>query len=153
MNVGKPTLNNLLQYNCIHCSGLFRKEDWTQIDGYDEEMKHGFEDWEFWINLLKEGGKAELLSNCFLNYRIKPCSRSTVVNNSHEKRLKMMDYIFQKHLSLYGFSSLQELYYRNIFLERKLQGIKSSLSFKELLKLLLKKVKGSFQQIKPLFPK
>jgi hypothetical protein len=32
------------------------------VGGYDEDMRKGFEDWEFYIRLVKEGGKGIDLS-------------------------------------------------------------------------------------------
>jgi predicted glycosyltransferase involved in capsule biosynthesis len=28
-------------------SSLYHKKYWEEVGGYDETMKHGFEDWEF----------------------------------------------------------------------------------------------------------
>ena len=35
---------------------LYRKSDWEQTGGYCEEII-AREDWEFWISILKNGGK------------------------------------------------------------------------------------------------
>ena len=47
LNLGLPTLKNILKFNRIHCSGLYFKEDWLLNQGYDSNMELGFEDWEF----------------------------------------------------------------------------------------------------------
>lgn len=85
--------------NMIHVSGMFRKSDFNKIDGYDENMVYGYEDWEFWINLLKNGGQAKLITDTILYYRQKEVSRMTKI--SLQKRYKMIAYIYHKHTHMY----------------------------------------------------
>lgn len=147
LKLGNPTLKNLLKYNRIHCSGLFRKEDWKRNNGYDENMKFGFEDWEFWINILKRGGEALLMNECILYYRIKSFSRSTEINFNAKKNSSMVDYIFQKHLQLYGYNSLIELHEKKIELEEKLSDIYSISTYKQFLILFIKKMGRTIKTI------
>jgi glycosyltransferase involved in cell wall biosynthesis len=35
--------------------GVFRRSAWEQVGGYREEMRLGYEDWEFWIRLTRHG--------------------------------------------------------------------------------------------------
>lgn len=136
----QPTLQNLLKQNCIHCSGLFRKLDWRLNNGYDDNMNLGFEDWEFWVNMLKRGGQALLLESCVLHYRIKTDSRSTGVNSNSMTTERMTDYIFRKHINLYGFSSSYQLYIEKIRLQDKLRSVPSNYSSFQLIKLLFKRI-------------
>lgn len=85
--------------NMIPCSGLFRKQDWVRIAGYDEQMIEGYEDWEFWINLLKNGGIAKRTDSAVLYYRIKPESRMTGIDA--KRRYRLIAYIMHKHPELY----------------------------------------------------
>lgn len=107
-------IKDLLEFNKIHCSGLFRKEDFFKTGGYDENMKFGFEDWELWINILKDGGKAIKANNCILYYRIKDNSRSTEIDSDHVKSNLMKDYIVKKHILCYGYKSVLEMYSKNL---------------------------------------
>ncbi|UZH55641.1 glycosyltransferase [Salinimicrobium tongyeongense] len=147
MKLVKPILSNLLHFNCIHCSGLFKKEDWKKIGGYDEKMKFGFEDWEFWINILRRKGKAALADKSFLYYRIKPNSRSEVINNNWHKENKMISYIFQKHIKLYGYKSSYELYTEKLKLEKRLEASRFNMSYKDLGKVLFQKLVRTFVNI------
>ena len=45
----------LLTQNLMTCTTLFRKEMWQHIGGYDLNMKHGYEDWNFWIAAVESG--------------------------------------------------------------------------------------------------
>lgn len=148
LKLRKATIENLLQYNSIHCTGLFKKKDWLLNNGYDEKMKHGFEDWEFWINMLKRGGEAVLLEQCVLFYRIKPHSRSTEINSNLKKNDQMIDYIFQKHIELYGYKSIFELYNEKLKLENKYKSLQLQYTFGQIIILFAKKIKSSFYKIK-----
>ncbi|WP_142785571.1 glycosyltransferase family 2 protein [Changchengzhania lutea] len=139
-----PSLENLLKFNCIHCSGLFRKKDWEINKGYDENMTFGFEDWEFWINMLKKGGHACLAEECTLHYRIKSVSRSTKIVSDNDKNKQMRNYIFKKHIKLYGYDYAYEAYIDKLNLEKKLINIQSSLSLKGLINILVIKIKAYF---------
>ena len=90
---------NLIFSNSIHCSGVFLKSDWLKIMGYDENMIHGYEDWEFWINLLKSGGVAKEIDATHLFYRRKNVSRMTKINLKNGYDLRA--YIIFKHHELY----------------------------------------------------
>lgn len=89
----------LIFSNMIHCSGLYRKEDFETTGGYDTGMKEGYEDWEFWINLLKKGGKGKRVDTACLYYRSKQESRATKIDL--KKRYRLIAYIYNKHSELY----------------------------------------------------
>ncbi|WP_268036549.1 glycosyltransferase family 2 protein [Algoriphagus sp. PAP.12] len=82
----KPYCPNALALdNMIFVSSLFRKSDWMNIGGYDERLKWGWEDWEYWINLLKDGGKVHKLPYVGFYYRIHSVSRRKSVNKKIKK--------------------------------------------------------------------
>ncbi|MCG9973023.1 glycosyltransferase family 2 protein [Christiangramia crocea] len=67
----KPfSLFNLSRMNMIFCSALFRKVEWEKAGGYDLNMKYGWEDWDFWISILKNGGSVKRLDFVGFYYRI-----------------------------------------------------------------------------------
>lgn len=54
-----PSLNpkheDFARQNQINCCSIFKKSIWEEIGGFDENMKLGFEDWEFWYRATKVG--------------------------------------------------------------------------------------------------
>lgn len=89
------SLEKLAYKNMIFISALFRKTDWQKAGGFSEEMTWGFEDWEFWISLLKSGGKVVKLPFTGFYYRIQKHSRRKSVDKSG--RRKTVDFINRKH--------------------------------------------------------
>lgn len=100
--------------NLIFASALFRKEDWQQSGGYKSCMKHGCEDWEFWISILELGRKVLRLPDTMFFYRISDSSMNARMDR--EKRLAMHRLIVSLHPGFFPpwFSSILPLYYRLI---------------------------------------
>ncbi|WP_209331427.1 glycosyltransferase family A protein [Lunatimonas salinarum] len=94
----------LAQGNMIFVSAMYRKRDWEAIGGYAEEMTWGFEDWEFWIAMLKDTGEVIKLPFTGFYYRIRGGSRRKSVDRQARQRTyrfindKHRDFIYQ-HLN------------------------------------------------------
>ena len=93
------SLKTLATRNPIYCSAVFRKTDWERVGGYDLNMRYGFEDWEFWIALLKNGGDVIKLDEVCFNYRISEGSMLRSMTDS--QRNELFDYMSKKHTDFY----------------------------------------------------
>ena len=89
------SLKGLAENNLIFNAAFFRKKDWQDKGGYDEELIEGYEDWEFWINLLKDGGEVKKIENVCFFYRIKKDSRNVHAKKNESNSIKLME---KKHL-------------------------------------------------------
>lgn len=90
---------DLLFVNQLIVSSLFRKKIWEEIGGYDEHMKDGFEDWDFWLNFTKRGYKFKIIEEFLFYYRKAKKSRQADAIANHFDSIRM--YIFKKHKELY----------------------------------------------------
>ncbi|WP_125722363.1 glycosyltransferase family 2 protein [Flavobacterium ustbae] len=79
---------------------LIRKEAWQDIDGYDEEMTNGFEDWEFWIRMTKKQWDIYVIPELLFNYR-KKTRNSVDLKSKLYYRESNLSYIYKKHQDLY----------------------------------------------------
>lgn len=95
----KYSLKRILIGNIIFCSAFFPKIEWERIGGYDINMTEGLEDWEFWINMMKEGGEVVKLDTIQFYYRKKKESMITEIEQHYNK---LACYIYEKHCSLYN---------------------------------------------------
>ncbi|HMU59993.1 MAG TPA: hypothetical protein PKD42_17095, partial [Chitinophagaceae bacterium] len=122
--------------NQIVVTGLFRKSDWVLNGGYDPKMDGGFEDWEFWVNMLKRGGRAVLVKDICLFYRTKEASRYSDLLKQKRIQDSLRNYMFLKHYDIYGTDAitLAEFY----------MWTDSVLTFRQTLKILLIKIKKKF---------
>jgi glycosyltransferase involved in cell wall biosynthesis len=92
----KPfSMKALAVENMIFCSAMFKKSDWVRVGGYDVNMLYGFEDWEFWIAILKNGGNVKRIDFIGFFYRIKENSMIQVLGK--EKKKKLHEYLSVKH--------------------------------------------------------
>ncbi|MFM7684233.1 MAG: glycosyltransferase family 2 protein [Bacteroidota bacterium] len=123
--------------NQIHCSGMFRKSDALKAGGYDEKMKKGFEDWEFYIRLLGNGGDAVQLKDIALNYRRKEASMLSTLSEDHLK-LEVSNYILSKNIKYYNQNRIDAMEAINFYFQMK--NPENVFSYKKILSLLLKKV-------------
>jgi GT2 family glycosyltransferase len=94
-NLKPYTPLNLAKDNMIYVSAVFRKEDWLRVGGYTENKVLVREDWEFWIKILKDGGKVEKLPFVGFYYRIHSSSRRKSMTKSAKNA--EVDYLNQMH--------------------------------------------------------
>jgi hypothetical protein len=92
------SIANFLYINDALGTSMFKKEDWFSCGCYDENMRLGYEDWEFFIRLLKTGGKVDVIQEPLYNYRKRENSTS-----SKSKKIKydLLKYIYIKHKESY----------------------------------------------------
>ncbi|AUC77991.1 glycosyltransferase family 2 protein [Nonlabens sp. MB-3u-79] len=98
----KPKGNNvinLLYQNQLVATSLYRKSLWTEVGGYDEAMKNGFEDWEFWISTTKLGSSYAIIPEFLFFYR--KAKKSMLVNTIKNHFEDNKEYIIKKHKELY----------------------------------------------------
>jgi glycosyltransferase involved in cell wall biosynthesis len=86
----------LARENMIFSTAMYRKSDWEKAGGYDERMTWGWEDWEYWISLLKDGGDVVRLPITGFFYRVRKGSRRKSTNR--EAKRKTVALINEKHL-------------------------------------------------------
>ena len=91
---------SLLARNPFFCSAFFRKDDCLAVGGYDEQMRKGFEDWEFFIRLLTEEDEVYQIPSPLFYYRIKEQSMLTQATQRDTAPL-IEAYIYEKHKALY----------------------------------------------------
>jgi glycosyltransferase involved in cell wall biosynthesis len=106
-SIGKMLLSNL-----IFASAFFRKEDWQRVGGYNLNMRHGCEDWDFWLSLIELGRRVHRIPEVLFYYRIREQSMNVAMDR--EKRLEMHLRLMGNHPLLYMGSARPAfaLYYR-----------------------------------------
>ncbi len=91
-------ITDLLFSNIAMGSSMFMKENWKKVNGYDQQLIKGYEDWEFYIRLHKDGGETYVIPEVLFHYRKKINSRNDVAN---KHKYELLEYIYLKHNSLY----------------------------------------------------
>lgn len=84
------TLRNFLAGNRIHCASMYRKKAWADVGGYDETMRVGYEDWDFWIRMLAKGYKVAVINQPQFFYRLHPKSMLRSMRPKHAEVVRKM---------------------------------------------------------------
>ena len=110
-----------------HCLGncLIRRECWIQAGGYDETMKSGYEDWNFWIGVTKNGWKVHVINEGLFLYRIKKHSMSI---ESEKQRPELVRRIVENHIDLYRdnvAAVIQEKEYKILHLQERIRALEN----------------------------
>lgn len=108
------TIGKLLNHNMIHQLSWFRRDDWETLGGYDERLREGREDHEFWIRIVSTGRTVVKLDELYSIYRI----RATSMNHTmtHEKLSRIYAEIFRNNSDFY-LEHLEE-YFQERYRER-----------------------------------
>jgi glycosyltransferase involved in cell wall biosynthesis len=93
------TYHALLYENNMMATSLYHKKYWVEVGGYDENMKHGFEDWEFWIAITKKGLEYKFVEAFLFYYR--KSKKSMLIDTLAHHVESNMEYVFKKHNEIY----------------------------------------------------
>lgn len=121
------SIEKMLLDNIVFVTSMFYKDDWEKVGGFNTDMQHGMEDYDFWLSLLEIGREIYQMPEILFHYRIKPSSRTTeFLTNIHVVKQTYFD-IFLHHPVLYEKYKqqypmiLREALIDQIFLNRALQ--------------------------------
>lgn len=124
---GGNAFNFLFSSQCPACA-IVRKEVWDSVGGYDENMKNGYEDWEFYIRVTQQKWQVHVIAAYLLFYR--QTKKSTHNNYTIPNRQALIDYILDKHKDWYV-NCLKEL-----VMNKQVLYTESRISFQDIWKML-----------------
>lgn len=90
--------------NQIPYAILIRRSTWTDIGGYDESMRKGYEDWEFNIRMGTHGHHGVVVPKPLFHYRVS--SHGMLLARSNKLHGELWTDIKRKHKSTYRFNNL-----------------------------------------------
>jgi glycosyltransferase involved in cell wall biosynthesis len=125
------TLRSYLIVNYISISSLFRRSDFDEVKGFDETML-GFEDWDLFIKILKDGGEVVQLPFCCLYYRKKNGSMFQNVLNDKSVVFKDLLQLYNNNADVYRkyFDNPVYLIQENEKLNRVIKAYQQSRTYK-----------------------
>lgn len=98
------SLEAFKEQNRITCTSMFPKNLWQSVGGFDEKMKEGREDWDFWLSALEAGWRFTRVEEYLFKYRIHRAEGIRMSEAADSKADKIHAYIRQKHPKIYGIS-------------------------------------------------
>jgi len=114
----------LLYKNPFFCSAIFKKKFWKTVGGYDVDFVYGYEDWEFFINIVYNITDIKVLKLDYVGffYRRKEISMDIVINSDASKKKGTLRLLILKHAKHYAnsldyiqqqFKEVETLKYKN----------------------------------------
>jgi glycosyltransferase involved in cell wall biosynthesis len=99
---------DLLFSNPIPSGVLLRRGAWQVVGGYDEAMRDGYEDWEFYLRLMRHGFRGITIPKPYFVYHVS--SEGMLFNQASGKHATLWRRIRQKHADLYRPLSMWRLW-------------------------------------------
>jgi hypothetical protein len=79
--------------NYIDACALYRRAMWEWVGGYDEKMRMGWEDWDFWMRAALRGWRFVHLDDIAFDYRVRTGS---MLSDTNRRKPELAKYIFGK---------------------------------------------------------
>lgn len=121
------SLERMLLDNVVFCSALFRKNDWERTGGYDESLRLGWEDYDFWLSIIEKGRGVYQIPEIRFFYRIR--GDSMLRKATRQNKIDTYSRIFKKHQTLFHdhIHLWVEKVLENPDLHRKMQSLEAEL--------------------------
>ncbi len=94
-------LQELVQRNQFNCTSLVRKTMFDDLGGLHEEMRLGFEDWEFWVRASLKGYRPVQLPEPLFFYRRQNDSMLAGLQENSERFIQAKRQIIRSNPSIY----------------------------------------------------
>lgn len=89
----------IVKENMVFCSAMFHRKLWERVGGYNINMKHGWEDWDFWLSFCELGIRFVRIPEVLFHYRIR--ENSMTGSMVYGQKFRMMSQLFLNHPRLY----------------------------------------------------
>lgn len=113
--------------NVIFVSAMFRKADWEMVGGFDEGLRHGMEDYDFWIRLVHAGRKVVRLDETLFRCRIREDSRTALFEQDREQVIATYAHIFRKNRDFFA-EHADSLFRRHFALQKEIAALHARLA-------------------------
>jgi glycosyltransferase involved in cell wall biosynthesis len=95
------SMKRLCAENIFHATALFRRSDFDNTSGYRTNMKGGYEDWDFWLQLLNDNNQAFLIPDYLFYYRKKENSMITDLQRNREKQNHLRNLLYTNNRKVF----------------------------------------------------
>lgn len=92
--------NKMLGSNLVFCSSVFRRSYYDKTSGYRENMKYGYEDWDFWLSIIELGGDFYRIDKVMFYYRIRTNSMARSLTT--EQNVLLRRQLWENHRKLFA---------------------------------------------------
>lgn len=101
-NLPDYSLGEMLTDNVVFVTSLIRRKAFEEVGGFNEDMREGMEDYDFFLSLLERGWTIHQLPETLFHYRIKGDSRSRRLSENNENMSIAYGKIWKRHAALFS---------------------------------------------------
>lgn len=101
-NLPSYNLRELVIDNVIFVTSLFRRKDWLEVGGFNQSLRMGVEDYEFWIKIVGLGRDVIQLDEYLFNYRVQNSSRTTNFSADRATMIATYAHIFRENIDFFA---------------------------------------------------
>ena len=80
--MSNPRLEHFVRNNQAISGSIFDRDFWEKVGGYDETMRDGLEDWDFWTRCVHAGATVHVVHEVLFDYRVYGSDERTPNRNS-----------------------------------------------------------------------
>lgn len=88
--------------NVIFVTSLFRRVDWERVGGFNTQLRHGVEDYDFWVRIVGLGREVVQLDEPLFHYRVQAASRTTGFSADRAAMVETYARIFRDNIDFYA---------------------------------------------------
>jgi len=88
--------------NVIFVTSLFRRADWERVGGFNEQLLHGVEDYDFWVRIVGMGREVVQLDEPLFHYRVQAASRTTGFSADRAAMVDTYARIFRDNIGFFA---------------------------------------------------
>lgn len=94
------TMKEFCYTNKIHCTAMYRREDYKKTAGYRTNMIYGYEDWDFWLQIIGHENEVIKIPEAIFYIRTKANSMHKNLTNSDYKHKLMRKQLIENNLKV-----------------------------------------------------
>jgi len=92
----------LLKENFLVPTSVVQRSAHLRAGGYDESIRYGHEDWDYWLRMVEQGFTSKLIPEYLCWYRRRSNSRISETQGIPVREKEFAELMRQKHAKLYG---------------------------------------------------
>ena len=91
----------LLMENFLVPTSVVRRSAHFAVGGYDESIRYGHEDWDYWLRMVEHGFTSKVIPEYLCWYRRRPNSRISETEGTPVRKREFVELMRRKHSQLY----------------------------------------------------
>ena len=97
----KVSMPKMLTRNLVDACSIFKKSVWQYLGGFNENMRYGWEDWDFWLSAIENGYYFFHVEKQLFYYRVLKNSMLHSIASEKNKRHILEQQLLRNHIMLY----------------------------------------------------